>query len=172
MMTHQCMENPKGAQQKFLTLMKFTQEKSLIFNYARFEIQQPWIYFYGCMFTAEGINLNPAKNPGIADMPPWTYSNFKAFWAWLTSYSLLGSMSHHTSLPRELQKNYKIFPWMGQLLRPSSGSKPLWLQLSRSLSGIMVIPWPSPYRQMHPAEDFAHVSYKRGNPMFSCSSLS
>ena len=52
-----------------LQLMKTAQGQGLVFNGSKCIIYQSQISFYGAIFTAQGMRLDPAKVEALQDLP-------------------------------------------------------------------------------------------------------
>ena len=52
-----------------LCLMQSAKDHGIIFNSAKCHIRQPQIVFYGAVFTAKGMQLNPSKIQALQDLP-------------------------------------------------------------------------------------------------------
>ena len=139
-----------------LNLMKIILENGLIFIFAELDIWQLHISFCGCIFTADVIRPDSAKIQGIVNIwSPQMSNNFKVSWALLTSCTFYAwYVAQYCIAQGLLEEKPTCFSSMSQLVRPSSGSKPSWPQSIRILSGTMIIPRLSLYRQTHPAEAF------------------
>ena len=63
-----------------LKLMKTAQEQGLVFNSSKCLICQPQIFFYGTIFTAQGMKPDPAKVQALQDLPaPQNPKQFQSF---------------------------------------------------------------------------------------------
>ena len=52
-----------------LQLMNTAQDQALVFNSSKCAICQSQISFYGAIFTAQGMRLDPAKVQALQDLP-------------------------------------------------------------------------------------------------------
>ena len=60
---------PEEHDQHLLCLMEIATEHGIIFNSAKCPIRQPQIAFYGAVFTAQGMWLDPTKIQALQDLP-------------------------------------------------------------------------------------------------------
>ena len=60
---------PKEHDWHLMHLMETTMEHSITFNSAKCQIRQPQIAFYGTVFTAQGMWLDPTKIQALQDLP-------------------------------------------------------------------------------------------------------
>ena len=60
---------PEEHDEHLLCMMETAKDHGIIFNSAKCHIRQPQIAFYGAVFTAQGMQLDPAKFQALQDLP-------------------------------------------------------------------------------------------------------
>ena len=60
---------PEGHDQHLLCLMETAAEHGLIFSSSKHQIRQSQIAFYGAVFNAHGMQLDPTKIQALQDLP-------------------------------------------------------------------------------------------------------
>ena len=61
--------HPEEFDWQLLWLMQAAKEHGIMFNSTKFQIRQPQIAFYGAVFTAKGMWLDPSKIQALQDLP-------------------------------------------------------------------------------------------------------
>ena len=60
---------PEEHDENLLCLMQSAKDYGIVFNSAKCHIRQPQITFYGAVFTAQGIWLDPFKIQALQNLP-------------------------------------------------------------------------------------------------------